>query len=73
MLCYVVTDTLLFCDNRLFNVYCAGEIRQSGRLDWPSCASRKNRQTSQRKGMDELAEMETNIPPGVWDGEPTAE
>jgi hypothetical protein len=51
----------------------AAEIRPSGRLDWPSYASRKNRQTNQRKGMDELAELETNIPPGVRDGEPNAE
>jgi hypothetical protein len=43
----------------------AAEKRPSGRLNWPSYASRKNRQTNQRKGMDELAELETNIPPGV--------
>lgn len=73
MLPYTVTGPFFFCDNLLFHVQYAAEIRPSGRLDWPSYASRKNRQTNQWKGKDELAELETNIPPGVWDGEPTAE
>jgi hypothetical protein len=69
-------NRLLFLrDNRPYDMQYNAEISQTGRLGWPSFASRKkkNRQTNQRKEMDELKELETNIPQGVWDGKRTAE